>query len=172
MPPSGIITSLCLLVRYLPRQQQGGQGGGEEGERRREEERRGKGRREKEGSEIQAQLNHLGCLLVGGVTTSLSAIWSATTRCLRMSHRVRLAALLGSFTAISKSRCVRIANGNSRPGRSIIQVLIRRIEQFLNSSIQFIDFMKLINSIRNLRIEAICDQFAINLRSICWLALY
>ena len=45
-------------------------------------------------------------------------------------------------------------------GRSIIQFLIRRIEQFLNSSIQFIDFMKLINSIRNLRIEAICDQFA------------
>jgi hypothetical protein len=40
----------------------------------------GKGRREKEGSGIQAQLNHLGCLLVGGVTTGslLSAIWSAT----------------------------------------------------------------------------------------------
>ena len=45
-------------------------------------------------------------------------------------------------------------------GRSIIQFLIRRIEQFLNSPIQFIDFIELINSIRNLRIEAICDQFA------------
>src|ERR1700743_1162537 len=94
----------------------------EEREKEREREKKGKGRkregrREKEGSGIQA---HLGYLLVGGVTTgsSLSAIWSATlyppTRCLRMSHRVRLAALVGSFTAISKSRCVRIANGNSR----------------------------------------------------------
>ena len=45
-------------------------------------------------------------------------------------------------------------------GRSIIQFLIRRIEQFLNSPIQFIDFIELINSIRNLRIEAICDQYA------------
>jgi hypothetical protein len=34
------------------------------------------------------------------------------------------------------------------------------IEQFLNSPIQFIDYMKLTNSIHNLRIEAICDQFA------------
>ena len=34
------------------------------------------------------------------------------------------------------------------------------IEQFLNSPIQFIDYMKLINSIHNLQIEAICDQFA------------
>ena len=46
------------------------------------------------------------------------------------------------------------------PGGSIIQFLIARIEQFLNSPIQFYDYMKLINSIRNLRIEAICDQFA------------
>ncbi len=46
------------------------------------------------------------------------------------------------------------------PGLSIIQFLIARIEQFLNSPIQFYDYMKLINSIRNLRIEAICDQFA------------
>ena len=96
------------------RRKREGEGKGEKGERRKEERRRGKG---EEGSGIQA---HLGCLLVGGVTTgsSLSAIWSATlyppTRCLRMSHRVRLAALVGSFTAISKSRCVRIANGNSR----------------------------------------------------------
>ena len=45
-------------------------------------------------------------------------------------------------------------------GRSIIQFLIARIEQFLNSPIQFIDYMKLINSIRNLQIEAIYDQFA------------
>jgi hypothetical protein len=45
-------------------------------------------------------------------------------------------------------------------GRSIIQFLIRRIGQFLNSPIQFIDFIELINLIRNLRIEAICDQFA------------
>ena len=34
------------------------------------------------------------------------------------------------------------------------------IEQFLNSPIQLYDYMKLINSIRDLRIEAIYDQFA------------
>jgi hypothetical protein len=104
VPPSGLLTSLRLLVRCLPPATTRRTGGG--------------GRREKEGSGIQAQLNHLGCLLVDGVTTSssLSAIWRATiyppTRCLRMSHRVRLAALVGSFTAISKSRCVRFANAN------------------------------------------------------------
>ena len=49
---------------------------------------------------------------------------------------------------------------NLNAGLSIIQFLIARIEQFLNSPIQFIDYMKLINSINNLRIEAICDQFA------------
>jgi hypothetical protein len=54
----------------------------------------------------------------------------------------------------------KIRNINTGTGRSIIQFLIRRIEQFLNSPIQFIDFIGLINSIRNLRIEAICDQFA------------
>jgi hypothetical protein len=34
------------------------------------------------------------------------------------------------------------------------------IEQFLNSPIQLYDYMKLINSIRDLRIEAISDQFS------------
>src|ERR1700685_1768269 len=121
--PAASYPACACLSNVCPRQQQGerggrekgkegrrkreGEGKGEKGERRKEERRRGKG---EEGSGIQA---HLGCLLVGGVTTgsSLSAIWSATlyppTRCLRMSHRVRLAALVGSFTAISKSRCVR-----------------------------------------------------------------
>ncbi len=36
---------------------------------------------------------------------------------------------------------------------------IAQIEQLLNSPIQFIDMMKLINSIRNLQIEAIQVQF-------------
>ena len=42
---------------------------------------------------------------------------------------------------------------------SIIQITIAQIEQLLNSPIQFIDMMKLINSIRNLQIEAIQVQF-------------
>jgi hypothetical protein len=41
---------------------------------------------------------------------------------------------------------------------SILRRRAARIEQFLNSPIQFIDYMKLINSIHNLRIEAICHQ--------------
>jgi hypothetical protein len=54
------------------------------------------------------------CLPAGGATTSslLFAICSATlypsNRCLPMSHRVRLAALIRSFTAASKSRCVNV----------------------------------------------------------------
>src|ERR1700684_1871828 len=120
---AGLLTSLRLVVRCLPpvttgrttgrtgeRRRGKKEGGREEREREKREGRRKRG--EGKGEErrkwgIQAQLNHLGCLLVGGVTTgsSLSAIWSATlyppTRCLRMSHRVRLAALVGSFHAIS-----------------------------------------------------------------------
>ena len=42
---------------------------------------------------------------------------------------------------------------------STIQITIAQIEQLLNSPIQFIDMMKLINSIRNLQIEAIQVQF-------------
>ncbi len=42
---------------------------------------------------------------------------------------------------------------------STIQITIAQIEQLLNSPIQFIDMMKLINSIRNLQIEAIQIQF-------------
>jgi hypothetical protein len=130
VPPSGLLASLRLLVRgLLPattrrmgeeegggRGRRGKEGGREKGGREKERERE---KREGSGTDRQAQLDHLGCLLASGVTTSssLSAIWRATlyppTRCLRMSHRVRLAALVGSFTAVSKSRCVRIANGNS-----------------------------------------------------------
>jgi len=47
-------------------------------------------------------------------------------------------------------------NLNESPERSMIQFPIRRIEQF-------IDFIELIDSIRHLRIKAICDQFTINL---------
>jgi hypothetical protein len=126
VPPSGLLASLRLLVRgLLPAttrrtgEEEGGKKGGRErGGREKERERE---KREGSRTDRRAQLDHLGCLLAGGVTTgsSLSAIWRATlyppTRCLRMSHRVRLAALVGSFTAVSKSRCVRIANGNSRP---------------------------------------------------------
>ena len=54
-------------------------------------------------------------------------------------------------------------NLNESPERSMIQFPIRRIEQFLNNLIQFIDFIELIDSIRHLRIKAICDQFTINL---------
>ena len=43
-------------------------------------------------------------------------------------------------------------------GSSILRRRAARIEQFLNSPIQFIDYMKLFNSIHNLRIEAICHQ--------------
>jgi hypothetical protein len=98
------------------RGRRGKEGGREKGGREKERERE---KREGSGTDRQAQLHHLGCLLASGVTTSssLSAIWRATlyppTRCLRMSYQVRLAALVGSFTAVSKSRCVRIANGNS-----------------------------------------------------------
>jgi len=42
---------------------------------------------------------------------------------------------------------------------STIQITIAQIEQLLNSPIQFIDMMKLINSIRNLQIEVIQVQF-------------
>ena len=42
---------------------------------------------------------------------------------------------------------------------STIQITIAQIEQLLNSPIQFIDMMKLINSIRNLQIKAIQVQF-------------
>ena len=126
VPPSGLLASLRLLVRgLLPattrrtgEEEEGGKKGGRErGGREKERERE---KREGSGTDRRAQLDHLGCLLAGGVTTgsSLSAIWRATlyppTCCLRMSHRVRLAALVGSFTVVSKSRCVRIANGNSR----------------------------------------------------------
>ena len=80
----------------------------------REEE--GEGRR-KWGRQAQLEPKHLGLLAVLPVLL-LSAIWSATlyppNRRLRMNQRVRLAALVGSFTAMSKSWCVRIANGNSR----------------------------------------------------------
>ena len=101
VPPSGLLTSLRLLVQCVPpattrrtgrggrrgggkegRRKREGEGKGEKGERRKEERRRGKG---EEGSGIQA---HLGCLLVGGVTTgsSLSAIWSATLYPPRVPH--------------------------------------------------------------------------------------
>ena len=46
-----------------------------------------------------------------------------------------------------------------QPVLSTIQITIAQIEQLLNSPIQFIDMMKLINSIRNLQIEAIQVQF-------------
>ena len=111
-PPNYI--ACAYSSEFFSRQQQGERGRKKGG--RAQEREPGKGE-EKRKWDRQAQLDHLGCLLVGGVTTgsSLSAIWSATlyppTRCLRMSHRVRLAALVGSFTAVSKSRCVRIANG-------------------------------------------------------------
>ena len=78
VPPSGLLTSLRLLVRCLPPATTRRMGG--EGERREKREGRKWG--------IQAQLNHLGCLLVGGVTagSSLSSIRSITlyppTRCL------------------------------------------------------------------------------------------
>jgi hypothetical protein len=80
----------------------------------------GEGRGNGEGEEGQTGSTQASrCLPDGGATTSssLSAICSATlyppNRCLRMNHRVRLAALIRSFTAASKSRCVRIANGPS-----------------------------------------------------------
>src|SRR6266536_4969609 len=46
-----------------------------------------------------------------------------------------------------------------RPVLSTIQITIAQIEQLLNSPIQFIDMMKLINLIRNLQIEVIQVQF-------------
>jgi hypothetical protein len=111
------------LSEVFSRQQQG-----ERGRKRREKKRKnGKGGRTEEerrkssgegrgdGQTGSTQASKLSSITTGSL---LSAIWSATlyppTRCLRMSHRVRLAALVGSFTAVSKSRCMRIAYGNSR----------------------------------------------------------